>query len=505
MEGFREGYEFFESVAGSLVAAQNSADYTEEYIRSIEHEVDELIKGLNSFQGFATQPAQLKGDVAEFWHAGTFNVGAAVKGSDHRAMVDRSHDFGSVDITTNFGKNYGSKYYKTAQESAKAQAKIYQECYKEYQRKGGTESYEEFLQSRDKAYVDPNSPIYADQFRLISSGQYEEAKAWLERKICEEATKRPELVERYQNTLDMLTKKIEDGEGVSSIELTTDEATKLAEIAKEGGVSAEGLGLTTEELVKYEYIMRQALKAGLTSATITMILKVAPEIYKAVEYLIKMGEVDEKSFEKIGFAALSGASEGFVRGTIAAAITTACKSGMMGEVCKKLDASVIGAVTTIAFNTMKNAFWVVTKKMSNKELINELIRDMIVSSCSLVGGTISQMIIEIPVLGYMLGSFVGSMIGTLTYTCGYHAILSLCVESGFTFWGMVEQDYKLPENVLDEIGIDVFEYEQMEYSRFEKQEFEPIRFEPESICLSELSVTVLRRGVIGISKIGYVE
>lgn len=106
------------------------------------------------------------------------------------------------------GRDYGSKYYRTAQESAKAQAKIYQECYKEYQEKGGTGTYEEFLQERGKAYVDPNSPTYAEQFRLISSDQLEEAKEWLTRKINEEATKRPELVERYQNTLDILSKKI---------------------------------------------------------------------------------------------------------------------------------------------------------------------------------------------------------------------------------------------------------------------------------------------------------
>jgi len=500
MEGFAEGYQFFENVTGATAGAQ----FGGAYIQSINHEIDEMVKNLNAFQGFATHSTQLKGDVAEFWHAGTFNVNAAVKGSRHRAMVDRSHDFASVDISTNFGKDYGSKYYKSAPASAKAQATIYQECYKEYQAKGGTASYEDFLRDRGKGYIDPNAPIYADQFRLISSDQYEEAKAWLTRKINEEGVKRPELVGRYQNTLTMLEKKIEDGKGVSSIELSKAEATELAEIAKEGGITAEGLNLTTEELVKFEHIMSQALKAGLTAATISMVLKVAPEIFKAVEYLIKMGEVDEESFKKIGFAAVTGAGDGFVRGTIAAAITTACTSGAWGEAMKSVDPTIIGIVTAIAFNTMKNAYWVATNKMTSKELASELIRDMLVSSCSLVGGAISQTFIEIPVLGYMIGSFVGSMIGSFVYSCGYNAILSFCVDTGFTFFGLVEQDYILPDEVLKEIGINVFEYEKFEYSKFEAERFEPARFEADRMEFSELDITFLRRGVIGVSQIGYV-
>lgn len=501
MEGFAEGYKFFEEVAGSTFAAQLG----DGYIQNINKEIDGLIKNLNAFQGFATQSEQLKGDIAEFWHAGTFNIDAVVKGSAHRATVDRSHDFASVDISTNFGKNYGSKYYKNCQESAKAQAKIYQECYKEYQAKGGTGSYEDFLRDRGKGYVDSNTPIYAEQFRLISSDQMEEAKAWLTRKINEESSKRPELVERYRNTLKMLESKIEDGKGVSSFELSKQEAVELAELAKEGGITADGLGLSTEELVKFEYIMNQALKAGLTAVTITMLLKVVPEIYKSIDYLIKIGEIDEDAFRRIGFAAVIGTGEGFVRGTIAAALTTACTSGALGETLKQVEPTIIGAVTAIAFNTMKNAYWVATNKMTNRELVDELLRDMIVSSCSLVGGAISQMLIEIPVLGYMVGSFTGSMIGTFAYNCGYNAILSFCVESGFTFFGMVDQDYKLPEEVLKEIGIEIFEYEKFAYTKNEVTRFEPKVFVAEQCNVSDIEITFLRRGVIGVSQIGYTE
>ena len=105
-----------------------------------------------------------------------------------------------------------------------------------------------------------------------------------------------------------------------------------------------------------------------------MVLKVAPEIIKAIEYLIKNGELDEKQFQKIGFAALTGASEGFIRGSVSAAITTAAKQvmGRGNEICQS---SVIGVVTVITMDTMKNAFAVAAGKKTRRELADELVKE----------------------------------------------------------------------------------------------------------------------------------
>lgn len=102
MDGFREGIEFFEKNNSSLLGSALG----NHYIDRVEFEINETVKSLNSFSGTAANISTLKGDVAEFWHAGTFNIKAAVKGSSHRVEVDRSHDFGSVDIS---GKTFISK------------------------------------------------------------------------------------------------------------------------------------------------------------------------------------------------------------------------------------------------------------------------------------------------------------------------------------------------------------------------------------------------------------
>lgn len=501
MVGFEEGYEFFEkNVSGVTGAALGN-----QYVTTVNTEIDGLIENLNGMKGFATDVSALKGDVAEFWHSGTFNINAAVRGSGHRAFVDRSHEFASADISTNFGDKYGLKYYKTGMHSAKQQAKSIFERFKEYQANGGKDSLEEFLLKR--GYTNDtvlSDPIYTGQIRLIPSDQLEDAISWLERKIKEETIKRPEEVRRYQETLELLRDRIKDGKGNESIPLSKENAEKLARLAKEGGIDPASLGLTTEELINYEYVLKQAFKSGLSAATISMVLKVAPEIFKAIEYLAKNGQIDEEQFKKIGFATLEGASEGFVRGAISATITTCCKSGLWGNVLKSVDPSVVGAATVLVFNTMKNSFNVVAGKMTKSELTNELIREVFTTTCALTVAAVTQAFIEIPVLGFMIGNFIGSLAGAFIYRAGYKPVISFCVDTGFTMFGLVDQNYKLPEDLMREIGVDVFDYDKFSYDMYEPNRFRYKKVEFDMFNANKFDICFLRRGVIGVNQIGYI-
>lgn len=280
---------------------------SDSYVASVNDEIEKFVKGLNSFEGFKTASNVLKGDVAEFWHTGTYNIDSALKVSSNRAFVDRSHDFASTDISTNFGDKYGLKYYSDGQASAKAQVVSVFQRFKEYQSHGGTDSIDDFLRSRgyDNESV-LNDPIYSGQIRVIPCDQLEEATQYLERMIKTEAARRPEQAYRYQETLNMLKDCLSYDKGGESIPLSKKEAEALATLAKQGKINADDLGLITKELIKYDYIIQQAFKAGLTAATISIVLKVAPEIIKAIDYLIKNGEINAEQFREIGFAAVSG-------------------------------------------------------------------------------------------------------------------------------------------------------------------------------------------------------
>lgn len=471
MGGFEEGYTYFAKNASAYAAATMS----DSYVTNVNDEIDKLVKDLNSFEGFKTASKILKGDVAEFWHAGTFNINSALKDSSHRAFVDRSHAPASTDISTNFGDKYGLKYYSDGQASAKAQSVSVL-----------------------------NVPIYKGQIRIIPRDQLEEATKYLERIIRTEAVRRPEQVSRYQETLDMLTDRLSDSKGAESIPLSKKEAYELATLAKQGKINAVELGLTTEELVKYNYVIQQAFKAGLTAAIISIVLKVAPEIFKSIDYLLKNGKINAEQFKKIGFAAVSGGAEGFIRGSVSAAITASCKAGLLGGALKSANPPIIAAVTVITMNVISNAFQVALGKKTRRQLSEEFIRNMYISACSLIGGGVSQALIEIPILGYMLGSFIGSIFGSFTYNLGSKAVLSFCVDSGFTMFGLVEQDYTLPKEIIEQIGIETFDYETFEYGTFKPESFSYDTFDTETFEPDTLDITFLRRGVIGVSKVGYV-
>lgn len=501
MDGFREGYEFFEKNVGNFIGHTSGVHY----VNAVESEIKKLVNNLDEFKASGALVNTLKGDVAEFWHAGSYNINAAINSSKNRVQVDRSHDFGSADITgVNFDAKFGLKYYKDGASSAIQQSKSIFNRFSEYKSQGGKDGLELYLEKRGySADTVLSDPIYSGQYRVIPSDQLKEATLFLERKIREEAAKRPEQVHRYEETLKLLNDKVTDNMGNESIALSEQEARELARLSKEGGVNPENLHLTTEELIKYADILKQAYKAGLTAATISMALRVAPEIWNAVAYLIKNGEVEEGQFKKIGFAAITGAGEGFVRGTVSASITASCKAGLCGSAMKSIDPSIVGAVTVLVMNSMKNSYQVTTGNMSRAEMVNELIKEMFVTTCALSMGAASQSLIEIPVLGYMIGSFVGSIAGSVIYSSIYNPVLSFCVDSGFTLFGLVDQDYELPEEVLKEIGIEIFKYEKFEYEPFEYEKFEYEKFEYEQFEYEKLHTIFLRRGVIGVNCIGY--
>ena len=175
----------------------------------------------------------------------------------------------------------------------------------------------------------------------------------------------------------------------------------------------------------------------------------------------------------------------------------------MGESLKNANPSVVAAITVIAMDTMKNAFKVVVGEMERQEVVSKLIEEVFIATCSLIGGGISQAFIELPILGFMLGSFIGSIVGSFTYKVGYEAILSFCVDSGFTMFGLVDQNYELPDNVLDELGIDFLQYEQLIYHQCYYHEFEYDKFTYSQFQFETLNIRILRRGVIGVSQIGY--
>lgn len=505
MTRFEDGYDFFAEHAGGITGAYSGSKYVSQVSAAIEKTRNDL----NDFSGFRTDPSKLKGDIAEFWHAGSFNADAAANNSEICLTIDRSHEFASADLTASDGTAFGLKFYRTGAESAKQQAKSVFERFQEYKARGGVKPLDKFL--ADRGYSDAtvlNDPVYNGQVRIIPEDQYQNAVAWLQRKIEKESASRPEQVARYKETLSFLADRAKAADGTQSIPLSEVDARKLAALSKEGCVSAEELkrlGLSTEDLITYERIFNQALQAGVDAAMLSLVLKAAPEIYKAIQYLIETGEISKAQLKKAGLAALSGGAEGFVRGSLAAALTATCQSGLWGEALRSIEPPIVGCITVIAFDAMKNACRVARGEMAGYEMANALAKELFLSSCSMIAGGITQMLVTIPAFGFMLGSFVGSVVGAFAYDKLYSATLSFCADTGFTLFGLVKQDYRLPDDVFTSIGMEPFKAECFKLDEFVADEFTIDEFHLDEFEVEPFEITSLQRGVIGVSRIGYIE
>lgn len=503
-DAFNAGIEAFNRVQGSSIGAYQA----EEYVSSIANACKTLENDINQFEGYETGVGQLKGDIAEFWHADTFNINAALKQSSFKAVVDRSHDYASPDVRIKQGdsivENFGLKYLRDARNSANAQAISQFQRFSEYKALSGRMdlSFETFLEERGLSPDDvlQNDPIYRGQTRIIPSDQLKEAIAYLKFKIAKEEMTRPEQVKRYQDTLNHLQSRLKAADGTESQDLSSAEALDKAAQAKEGRYNAAEDGFTTEDLIQLEHIVKQGLKAGTSAAAITLVLKLAPQIYRVFNELIVKGYIDKEELREFGLSALSASTSSFIRGFVSASITTACKSGIISESLKTLSPGVIAAATVILMNTISDSIKFANGKITRGELTFNLSRTVFVTSCAVGLGSLTQILIPIP-FAYLLGNFVGSVLASFAFTPLDSLAVSFCINSGYTLFGLVEQDYTLPEEVIKELGLDMFRYEE-----YFPQEIAIDEFQPDVLNIDESStemIHIMRRGVIGVHRIGH--
>ena len=178
--------------------------------------------------------------------------------------------------------------------------------------------------------------------------------------------------------------------------LTIKESKQIAKEAKDGGFDPEKHGYSKDSLleeVRIDYI-NQAMKAGLTAAAISAITQIVPELYKAIDYLIKHGEIDVAGLKKSGKKVISASGEAFLRGSIAYGVEMAIQEGLLGEIFKQVNASVVGVAVTVILGTIKDSILVAAGKMTTKEMGIKFIDTIVISSGYLVsmkvGGAIAQ-------------------------------------------------------------------------------------------------------------------
>lgn len=512
-KSFKEGYNFFVEYNKSYVGAQSAYALNQPYLNDIENNIHALTEAMNSYKG--NQNPGLNGYLAEVWHTHTFNIEAAAKRTVEHARV-LSEDvnlLGSSDIGTSWGENYGLKYYKTGKDSAYQQAISIEDRYRTFIRgKDNPPTREEYLALKN---LDPNTdmslPLYGGQARLIPSDQMEDAIKELNRRIVHDSCipEREQWIHRYQNTLDKLTDHIESPHGTQSMRLTQEDSKVLQTLSKEGKFDPQRFDIELADKADKLFLCQNALKAGVNAAWISALLKAMPKIVDTIKELFHRGYITEDDIVEIGHEITSGATDGFLKGVFCAAIMTSAELGHLGNFMQAASHNAatfipsIAAIVVLAIQTVNDGIQLSKGKISKQEFCYKLEKSTIVLVCSTGIGLTFQTIVNIPIISYMIGSMLGGILGGLIFEAKEQIFMSLCVEKGYTFFGLVEQDYELPLAMRKKLGFDTFEYETFEYETFEYESFEYESFEYEPFDYETLGIVILKRGIIGIRKIGY--
>ena len=181
----------------------------------------------------------------------------------------------------------------------------------------------------------------------------------------------------------------------------------------------------------------------------------------------------------------------------------AVKQGRFGQVIKNMNSSVIGAMALIIFETVKDSLLLAAGKLSPREMGIRFVDNTISTSIMLATGAFFQNLMPtLPIIGYLIGTLLGSAIAVV-FNIGKNKLISFCVDSGFTAFGLVEQNYQIPEEVLKEMGVDVIPIPRVEVPTVEIERT-PVGSDIRRIDYDTIKFTVLKRGLIGVNRVGYV-
>lgn len=511
-ESFKSGYDYVADTLAGNLGAQMSGYWMD----SVNNEVNDMVERMIQTAAQKNSSADYtQGFMAEDWHAHTLNINAKIHHSRTRAVVPDDNTFGSADIQLGYKslfdkfiakKDFSLKYYKDASSSYRAQAET---PHGSYNTSHQGESQQQYYIDRNVDSELSEFSMYFGQGKIIPADQLEKARDLLTRKIAREsANGKIDLVKRYKEVLDTLDSVISDGKGNSSLELTREQAQKLAVAAKQGNIDKELLkecGLDIRQLVTPADIMNEAFRAGLSAAMISLVITIAPLVVNGISALVSSGEIDAEQLKELGIKSLSGSAKGFINGSITATIVAACKSGYFGELLLDTNPSIVSACVIMTVSTIESALKLATGKISKAEFASEITQMSFTTAFSVVGGIALSAILPkaIAPLSYMLGSFIGSIIGGFIYNKTEKVLISYCVESGCTFFGLVEQNYELPKEVLEELDVNIVKPLCFEYERFDFIKFKPNEFVTDEFSYEKIGINILSRGMIEAYSIGY--
>lgn len=495
---FAEGY----ASALSIYVNFHQSMSGERRVNEIWQRFVEISGSINKYKGNRRDVKLLKGNVMESLVPMDFNLRAQLAGSNYRAIQLESTKLASVDvaIVNNLDEvvlRYSFKDMKSPKASARAQATSYYEHYRK--RHPGEFDKEKMFSFFRKQGVEVNEQnmydsIYSGQKRLVPKRHLPGARIYLKRLINKE--KDPLRAKALQETLDNLTDYLETPDGIKSEAFTEAKTRQLAKKGKRGTFDPSTIGYTTENFVSWRNILNKGWKAGQNAAMMSFLFEYAPLIVNA----IVQGNIDLDDFIQHSPKAATQSCVSFASGFLSCSLLEACK---FGEALKSVTAEQVGTVVALTFSIIKD---VVTGIKENKEpadVMYDILKDIFIAGCAYKLGTVLGS--GLGPFGFIVGSTIGSILGSFIYTQATQFCLSFAVTHDVTFFGLVKQDYQLPESFLINLGLDRYDFDRYKFDSFDFDSFEFDKFKFDRYDFNKFfELGFVRRGVIGVRKIGYI-
>ncbi len=520
-ESFKQGVDYYISLSAGKSGSRINEGNAGKYLKDLHAQIEQFKKDVNSYQNNKNPNAN--GYLAEVWHKNTFNIDAVAKQTGEITAIPPT-TFASADVQGNWGEQYQLKYCKDAWNSAKDQGITYNERFhiynKSLEKQGKTSiSIQEFLRDRGiDENINVNLPIYEAQARLIPSDQIENARTALKKAIDKELNNlsnpnRKDLVQRYQDVLSKLTDHIESPNGAKSLSLSLEESKVLQSLAREGNFNPEKFDITLAKRADYLCLTKSTLKSGLNSTIYDATFKILPDITASLSSLIINGKISQEQINQIASEGGQASAEGFLLGYCTALIENSSKIGVWGKEIQSLALSgnpnfnnVVVLMVTTTIETIKDAIKLQKGLIDKKEFMQRLDKRVFIASCGHIIGLVSQSVFfEAPVVAYMVGSFIGVVLGNFVFEVKEKAFMSICVEYGYTCFGLVEQNYELPVSVKKYIGMDYFDIDEMKIDTLAIDNLTIDKLKFDQFNFDKLDIKLVKRGVIGIRKVGYIE
>ena len=78
------------------------------------------------------------------------------------------------------------------------------------------------------------------------------------------------------------------------------------------------------------------------------------------------------------------------------------------------------------------------------------------------------------------------------------------MDTGFTCFGLVDQDYRLPEKALHEMGVETIDIPRTQIETVSIERTQIPTVDIDTAQYETVNLTICKRGIIGANRIGYV-